>query len=253
MREKYGQWTVIEVKRKSVYRGSRNRNVEIWVCQCSCGAVKEQEPSNLVKGRSTMCGKCSGKKRAKHSLYDHKLYSIWEAMKQRCCNPKSKYYPRYGGRGVIICEEWREDPARFVEWALQAGWREGLQLDRIDNEGGYEPANCRFITQQQNLRNTRLLTTRNKSGYRGVSKYADGKFHATARFNNIAYKLGVYSTAEEAAEARDKFVVECGLPLPLNLSTQGEDVSRFISDEEKIKCREKAEELLKSTRRKKRN
>ena len=100
----------------------------------------------------------------RHGLYkDNKnLFNLWQTMKTRCENPKRKNYDRYGGRGITVCEEWHE-AKNFVEWALNNGYKKGLQLDRIDNNKGYSPDNCKFVTPTENCRNrrnTKFLTIR---------------------------------------------------------------------------------------------
>lgn len=85
----------------------------------------------------------------------HPLYDAWRNMKRRCYLKTTKFYKNYGGRGISVCEEWRNDYLAFLNWSLNNGWRKGLQLDRIDNSGDYSPDNCRWVTQQENLLNTR--------------------------------------------------------------------------------------------------
>lgn len=84
-----------------------------------------------------------------------KLGRIYDGMKQRCYNPKRDNYERYGGRGIRVCDEWLESSTPFIKWALENGYEDGLQLDRIDNSGNYEPSNCRWVTPKNNSRNTR--------------------------------------------------------------------------------------------------
>ena len=86
------------------------------------------------------------------------LYSVYHAMKQRCFNPKCKIFPHYGARGITVCDEWSAPNGvyAFTDWAIAAGWQEGLTLDRINNDGNYEPSNCRFVTRAENLRNRRM-------------------------------------------------------------------------------------------------
>ena len=98
----------------------------------------------------------------KHGLFrDNKgLFNIWETMKGRCENPNRSNYERYGGRGISVCAEWHK-AKNFIKWALENGYKKGLQLDRIDNNGNYCPDNCRWVTVKQNSRNRRntvLLT-----------------------------------------------------------------------------------------------
>lgn len=84
-----------------------------------------------------------------------RLYRVWDGIVQRCCNPKAKNYHNYGGRGISMCQEWRDSFPAFEEYCLSHGWKNGLQVDRIDNEKGYFPDNIRFVTQAVNLRNKR--------------------------------------------------------------------------------------------------
>lgn len=101
-------------------------------------------------------GKWHHKGNVKHSLYkEHKgLFNLWQTMKTRCENPKRENFERYGARGITVCEEWHESK-NFVLWALDNGYKKGLQLDRIDNDKGYSPDNCRFVTPSENSRNRR--------------------------------------------------------------------------------------------------
>ena len=91
-------------------------------------------------------------------MENKKLYFVWAMMKQRCCNPKNKLWPFYGGRGLKVCDEWagKTGHVGFIRWALAAGWAPGLEIDRIDNDAGYSPDNCRFVPRVQNLRNRRF-------------------------------------------------------------------------------------------------
>jgi hypothetical protein len=84
-----------------------------------------------------------------------KIYKVWAAMKQRCGNENDKSYNNYGGRGITVCDEWREDFQAFYDWATANGYKEGLQIDRVDNDGDYEPGNCQWTTKKINLRNKR--------------------------------------------------------------------------------------------------
>lgn len=89
-----------------------------------------------------------------HGLIKHPIYKLWSGMIQRCTNKKMKQYRWYGGRGVSVYNPWR-DFELFYEWCNDNGWSRGLELDRIDNDGNYEPSNCRFVTHKENMRNTR--------------------------------------------------------------------------------------------------
>ncbi|GAH87592.1 unnamed protein product, partial [marine sediment metagenome] len=91
-----------------------------------------------------------------HGYSNHHLYKVWQHMKQRCYNENHVGYKNYGGRGIAVCSEWISSPKTFIDWALPL-WKEGLQIDRMDNNGNYEPSNCRFITHAENQLNSRLL------------------------------------------------------------------------------------------------
>lgn len=84
-----------------------------------------------------------------------RLYRVWDGIIQRCCNPNAKNYHNYGGRGISVCDEWRTDFSVFEEYCISNGWKEGLQIDRVNNNGNYCPGNIRFVTQAENLRNKR--------------------------------------------------------------------------------------------------
>ena len=92
----------------------------------------------------------------KHGAYarNKHLYGVWTTMKHRCENPKREKFKDYGARGIDVCEEWN-DPNRFIDWALENGYESGLQIDRIDNNKGYSPDNCRWVSPKTNSRNRR--------------------------------------------------------------------------------------------------
>ena len=101
----------------------------------------------------------------KHGKHGCKLYGVWKSMRQRCNNEKQSDYKWYGGRGIAVCEKWNDFKA-FYDWAMTAGYKEGLTIDRIDDDGNYSPDNCRWITiqeQQQNKRNVRKITLYNET------------------------------------------------------------------------------------------
>lgn len=100
----------------------------------------------------------------RHGFYGHKLYKLWVTIKTRCYNNKTPYWKNYGGRGIELCPAWHE-PKKFIRWALNNGWQEGLEIDRRNNDGGYSPDNCRFVSRivnQSNKRNTRCVVFKGK-------------------------------------------------------------------------------------------
>ena len=99
-------------------------------------------------------------KQTKHGEGKTRLYRIWASMKQRCNNPHDHAYQEYGGRGITVCREWEDDYLEFKRWALANGYADDLSIDRIDNDKGYSPQNCRWATreeQQRNRRNNRYV------------------------------------------------------------------------------------------------
>lgn len=102
------------------------------------------------------------------------LANMWQTMKQRCYNPNREKYIDYGGRGIMVCDEWKESFECFAKWALSNGYKPGLQLDRIDNDGNYCPSNCRWVTPKENSRHTRkskYLTLNNET--KTVAEWCD--------------------------------------------------------------------------------
>ena len=145
---RYGKLVAIErtVKKNGGY---------YWKCQCDCGNTKEISESNLCSGKTKSCGCLRVPPLVtKHNGSNEKLYGIWTAMKQRCQNKNDRNYFRYGGRGISVCDEWSNNYGAFREWCYEHGYKEGLELDREDNNGDYTPENCRFVTHRENLLNT---------------------------------------------------------------------------------------------------
>jgi hypothetical protein len=142
--QKFFRLTVIEDTGKR----TRFKNV-IWLCQCSCGKFKEVPSQRLVIGDTKSCGCWKKDHHYVHGGVGTKLYNVWAAMKDRCLNLRCAYYKYYGGRGIKVCSEWREDFSSFRAFALAHGYKEGLTLDRTDNDGNYESTNVQFITRRE--------------------------------------------------------------------------------------------------------
>jgi hypothetical protein len=149
-----------------------------WLLRCDCGTELKRTVSQANSGRTTACDACAVKKRVKHGESHSKgqaisiEYMIWNGLRNRCNNPKDKNYPRYGGRGIAVCERWNS----YQRFLADMGRRPtpDHSIDRIDNDKGYEPGNCRWATpleQGRNRRNNRLLTFNGKT--QGLSVWAE--------------------------------------------------------------------------------
>lgn len=137
------------------FSGRNNNGDALWKCQCDCGNTKVVRYAHLKSGATKSCG-CWNKAPKKHGMTADgkrpRIYGIWEGMKQRCYNQNVEKYPRYGGRGIVVCSEWLNDFQAFYDWSIKNGYHDGLTIDRIDNDGNYEPGNCRWVTNAENLK-----------------------------------------------------------------------------------------------------
>lgn len=181
---------------------------------CSCGKEFKAQTQNVKNKLTTSCGCFKIKNTSilltKHKMCKHKFYYVWASMIQRCINIKNKYYKNYGGRGICVYKEWE----KFENFKkdMYLSYKEGLSIDRINNNGNYEPSNCRLATKITQQRNTRILKSDNTSGYRGVDFCKNNKkWRARIVINAKEINLGRFNTAEEAGYAYDKYVIDNNL------------------------------------------
>ena len=152
----------------------------------------------------------------KHGFFGTKIYKLWGSIKYRCYNKNYRYYNRYGERGITVCNDWKNDFMSFYSWAMANGYEEHLTIDRIDNDGNYEPSNCRFTTTQINNLN-RSLPKNNKSGYRGISwNNTDKCWKACLQYNNKMHNIGNFKNIDEAVIAYNEYVKNNNLPHQLS-------------------------------------
>ena len=152
--QKYGLLTVI--KRVENYVTPKGVKHSKYLCRCECGTEVEAIGSCLAHKRKESCG-CLQKKRAyevnlKHGMAGTRLYNIWDKMKSRCYKESNNRYNRYGGRGITVCNEWKNDFQAFYDWAIANGYNDELTIDRIDVNGNYEPSNCQWLTTSENTK-----------------------------------------------------------------------------------------------------
>lgn len=168
----------------------RNENgVIMWHCKCDCGNETFVRASNLKSGAVKSCG-CLRKPKPKHGMSKSKLYHIWNGMKNRCYCKTVKSYKDYGERGITVCDEWRNSAEKFIAWALESGYCDGLTIERIDNEKGYSPDNCKWIsksTQTKNRRNCRRFNYKGRTMI--LSEWCDALCLDYKRIHNRIYKL----------------------------------------------------------------
>lgn len=203
--QRFGRLTAIRYS----HTGKENRAV--WLCKCDCGRYVAVPGKSLRTGNTTSCG-CLNiensterivKFNTKHGKAHTRLFRVWASMMTRCNNPNATNYRDYGGRGIRVCEEWETDFNAFYTWAIENGYKDDAKrgiytVDRIDNDKGYSPENCRLassLEQANNRRSTHFIT------YKGETK---GRAQWARHFGKSA---GVFDklTDDEAIERMDAY------------------------------------------------
>jgi len=197
--KKFGRLLV--VRKKGI---TRFREI-LWKCQCDCGNTSVVLARSLVSGNTRSCGcllsEATAKRTFKHGMTKTRLYRIWGQMNYRCSNPNDHQYKNYGGKGVIVCDEWKKDFLAFKDWADSNGYNDILTIDRIDSSRSYEPKNCRWLSNKENSR-LAMIQKPPIGKYKGVSMHKPtNKWRAYITVNHKQIHLGLYKNRKEAAKA----------------------------------------------------
>lgn len=172
--QRFGRLTVIRR-----VESRPNRHEARWECLCDCGNIHYAETYQLTHGVCKSCGcyrkEVTAELKKSHGQAGTRIYGIYKGIHSRCYNKNFKAYPRYGGRGIKMCNEWRNDFQAFHDWAMTHGYRDDLTIDRIDNDGDYCPENCRWVSMKIQANNTR----------RNVIAEYNGEAHTAAEWEDL--------------------------------------------------------------------
>ena len=199
-----------------VSRAEDVKNTHYWLCECQCGNEKTIRGSNLKSGLSTSCGcfakEAVSKVRTTHGLSTSKISAVWYAMVHRCTNPKNKSYIDYGNRGIDMCSEWANSMETFMEWAKNSGYKEKLTIERIDNNGGYNPGNCTWATRQEQAVNKRVYKN-SSSGYVGITLVKKtGKWSSVLKHEGKLVASDRFVKLKDAVAHRNEWILFFKLP-----------------------------------------
>ena len=143
----FGRLTVIAFNKTL-----KSNGMSMWECKCSCGKSKSVRRDVLLNGEVSSCGCLRREVKTKHGKRKTKVYDVWASMIQRCSNPNSSHYHYYGGRGIGVCERWQEFKNFYADMGEPMP---GLTIERVNNEKGYSPDNCKWATQMEQNNNSR--------------------------------------------------------------------------------------------------
>jgi len=183
----YGRLTVVG------YSHTNKSGKTFWKCKCECGKETVTSSDKLRRGVTRSCGclrkELYGKAQTTHGMTKTKLYVIWSNMRSRCMYRKNSMYHNYGGRGISLCEDWKNFDS-FRKWAEKNGYKEGLSIERIDVNGNYEPKNCTWIPKSKQLLNQRrshLVTAFGKT--QTIKEWSD---ESGIKYDTIERRLNSY-------------------------------------------------------------
>ena len=201
----------LKVIRESEKKLKTNR-AKFYDCECSCGVVFPIRSDILKAEKQDCCKSCTDEKRKTHGMARTKFYYVWKAMNDRCHNKTHQAYSNYGGRGITV------DWCSFEQFKADmfSSYKEGLEIDRVNNDGNYNKENCRWVTRSQNQSNKRVSGS---VKYRGVCVVA-GKYRASISIDGKSKSLGHFNTAIEAAKEFDKYAVSNNMDRKLNFEKE---------------------------------
>lgn len=204
--QKFGRLTVIG-------DGLRENWVHKWECKCKCGNIVLVDTSKLTTGHTQSCGCLQKERTSKASLIHGKsksrIHKEWRSILHRCKNPSASHYENYGGRGIKVCDEWQGENGflNFYKWSMENGYADNLTLDRKNNDKGYSPDNCRWVTHQENCWN-RGARKDSRTGKAGVTMVVTRtgkiKYRSCIMVNGKNIHLGYFYNLDEAIKAREE-------------------------------------------------
>lgn len=192
---KFKDLTGMKFGRLQVINRAENSGHNIrWNCICDCGKLTKTTTYNLTSGRAKSCGCLSLEKikacNTKHGYRHTRLYRIWCGMKKRCYCTKYEHYNRYGKKGIEVCDKWKNNFIDFKNWAIENGYKDTLEIDRIDNNRNYEPTNCRWRNRVEQVRNrTNTLKLKHNGEEKSLIEWCN-KYNINYKTAYERYKKG---------------------------------------------------------------